>query len=265
MIRSIRSDFTNQGVDEQVLTDLQAAWESKLLAANIFPSSSAVAISSGMPGGSSAMAMPMRQQMPQDLGALTAIAGLAGQQMPLPTSQQQHMQLQHHLLQLQRASGVGQPRAGQHVAIPRVSVAYLAQQQKTSGMSYFQSQESLGSSPTRPAFPQPSAAAAHLEQDKKEEAAASDGGIEHSPRKPSKKSTAANRDGNDELNSDLDSSDSSDDAASEGDDLDENIVLCLYEKVSRTRNRWRAVFRAGSAHINGVDYAFNRQSAEFEF
>lgn len=208
--------------------------------------------------------------MPQDLGALTTIAGLAGQQMPLPTSQQQHMQLQYHPLQPQRAPAAGQSRVGPHAVIPRVSAAYLAhqQQQRISGMSYFPPQGSQGNSPSRPAAPLPPNTAAHLEQGTKGETITSDGGIEHSPsphKLPKKSTVTANTGNNDELNSDLDSSDSSDSPASEGDDLDENIVLCLYEKVSRTRNRWRAVFRAGSAHINGVDYAFNRQNAEFEF
>ena len=82
--------------------------------------------------------------------------------------------------------------------------------------------------------------------------------------KPPKKPKSISNE--EELNSDLDSSLSSSTSDPEApDDLNENIILCLYEKVSRTRNRWRTTFRSGSLHLNGVDYAFNRQNAEFEF
>lgn len=44
-----------------------------------------------------------------------------------------------------------------------------------------------------------------------------------------------------------------------------NLILCLYEKVARTRNRYRTIMRHGIMHIGGLDYAFNRMTADFDF
>ena len=75
----------------------------------------------------------------------------------------------------------------------------------------------------------------------------------------------------DEINSDLDDDDDEDDkdADAEGYDesgtMDENVVLCQYEKVSRTRNKWRCVFKSGIIHVNGNDYVFSKANGEFEW
>ena len=77
--------------------------------------------------------------------------------------------------------------------------------------------------------------------------------------------------GDDEINSDLDDEDDEDDkdVDAEGYDesgtLDENVVLCQYEKVSRTRNKWRCVFKSGIIHVNGADYVFSKANGEFEW
>ena len=76
---------------------------------------------------------------------------------------------------------------------------------------------------------------------------------------------------NDEINSDLDDDDDEDDkdADAEGYDesgtMDENVVLCQYEKVNRTRNKWRCVFKSGIIHVNGADYVFSKANGEFEW
>lgn len=66
-----------------------------------------------------------------------------------------------------------------------------------------------------------------------------------------------------ELGSDLDD-ESEDDVEQGGADIDD-IVLCLYEKVQRTRNRWRCSFKAGIAHIGNNDFAFNKANGDFEW
>lgn len=65
----------------------------------------------------------------------------------------------------------------------------------------------------------------------------------------------------DELNSDLDDPDSDIEQGGEIDDL----LLCLYEKVHRARNKWKCNFRSGVFHIEGQDYAFNRLNGDFEW
>lgn len=75
----------------------------------------------------------------------------------------------------------------------------------------------------------------------------------------------------DEINSDLDDEDDEDDndVDAEGYDesgtMDENVVLCQYEKVNRTRNKWRCVFKSGIIHVNGQDYVFSKANGEFEW
>lgn len=69
------------------------------------------------------------------------------------------------------------------------------------------------------------------------------------------------------INSDLDDSD--DDALrAEGDDEEESdvqTVLCLYDKVQRTKNKWKCVLKDGIVNVNGRDFAFNKANGEFEW
>lgn len=69
------------------------------------------------------------------------------------------------------------------------------------------------------------------------------------------------------ITSDLDDSD--DDALrAEGDDEvdgDVQTVLCLYDKVQRTKNKWKCVLKDGVVSVNGRDFAFNKANGEFEW
>lgn len=62
----------------------------------------------------------------------------------------------------------------------------------------------------------------------------------------------------DSINSDLDSeTNSNPDDLPEHDD-DEQLVLCLYEKVQRTKNKWKCVLKDGIVGMGGKDYLFMR-------
>lgn len=77
----------------------------------------------------------------------------------------------------------------------------------------------------------------------------------------------------DAINSDLDDSDIESDLDSEfgdgeeGDDgvADKSIVLCMYEKVHRTKNKWKCQLKDGVISIGGKDWVFNRANGEFEW
>lgn len=74
--------------------------------------------------------------------------------------------------------------------------------------------------------------------------------------------------GNDseQIGSDLD--DSEDDLASGAEDEEEEggmIMLCLYDKVQRVKNKWKYVLKDGVANINGKDYVFSRGTGESEW
>ncbi|KAI8141225.1 transcription factor IIA, alpha/beta subunit [Fennellomyces sp. T-0311] len=71
-------------------------------------------------------------------------------------------------------------------------------------------------------------------------------------------------DGDDDINSDLDDSDDADDDADGGEEI-EHIILCLYDKVTRTKNKWKCVLKDGIMLVNGRDYLFHRASGDFEW
>lgn len=56
----------------------------------------------------------------------------------------------------------------------------------------------------------------------------------------------------DEIGSDLDDSDDDDGDGSE------DMILCLYDKVQRVKNKWKCVLRDGVASIGGRDYLFSK-------
>ncbi|RKP06754.1 transcription factor IIA, alpha/beta subunit-domain-containing protein [Thamnocephalis sphaerospora] len=73
----------------------------------------------------------------------------------------------------------------------------------------------------------------------------------------------------DAINSDLDDSDE-DAESGEGDDDITNIILCQYEKarfvhVARTKNKWKCVLKDGVLTMDGRDYVFHRASGDFEW
>lgn len=70
----------------------------------------------------------------------------------------------------------------------------------------------------------------------------------------------------DEVNSDLDESEDELNSDKEGDDADlGTIMLCLYDKVQRVKNKWKYVLKDGMAKINGQDYVFSRATGESEW
>ncbi|CAI2171075.1 6957_t:CDS:2 [Funneliformis geosporum] len=67
---------------------------------------------------------------------------------------------------------------------------------------------------------------------------------------------------NDDINSDLDDSDEETNA--EGEET-QNIILCLYDKVTRTKNKWKCQLKDGIMSVNGRDYLFQKGNGDFEF
>ncbi|KAG0248594.1 transcription factor IIA subunit alpha [Mortierella polycephala] len=61
------------------------------------------------------------------------------------------------------------------------------------------------------------------------------------------------------LGSDLDDSDG------DMDEESDNIVLCQYDKVSRTKSKWKCVLKDGVMLINGKDYLFHKATGDFEW
>lgn len=69
---------------------------------------------------------------------------------------------------------------------------------------------------------------------------------------------------NDEINSDLDDTDEDDEDGEGGEEI-EHIILCLYDKVTRTKNKWKCILKDGIMLVNGRDYLFHRANGDFEW
>ncbi|MBW0503702.1 hypothetical protein O181_043417 [Austropuccinia psidii MF-1] len=80
----------------------------------------------------------------------------------------------------------------------------------------------------------------------------------------------------DEINSDLDDSEDEADAA----DVEDNenggsgvagnnnpgdLVIALYDKVQRVKNKWKITLKDGIISVKGKDYAFHKCNGEFEW
>jgi len=68
---------------------------------------------------------------------------------------------------------------------------------------------------------------------------------------------------NDDINSDLDDPEDEDTNA-DGEET-QNIILCLYDKVTRTKNKWKCQLKDGIMSVNGRDYLFQKGNGDFEF
>ncbi|BGP17104.1 hypothetical protein JCM10213_003883 [Rhodosporidiobolus nylandii] len=86
--------------------------------------------------------------------------------------------------------------------------------------------------------------------------------------KPKKEGSGAADGGDDEdaINSDLDDDDELDEeddaeGAAEGGDL----VIALYEKVQRVKNKWKVTLKDGLVSVNGKEYLFAKCQGEFEW
>ncbi|KAG4424233.1 hypothetical protein IFR04_002637 [Cadophora malorum] len=69
----------------------------------------------------------------------------------------------------------------------------------------------------------------------------------------------------DAINSDLDDPD---DGLNDEEDDDESmghIMLCMYDKVQRVKNKWKCVMKDGVLTVNGKEYVFHKASGEYEW
>ncbi|CCE81871.1 Piso0_002549 [Millerozyma farinosa CBS 7064] len=69
----------------------------------------------------------------------------------------------------------------------------------------------------------------------------------------------------DDINSDLDDGLESEKSDEEDADQEGQIMLCLYDRVQRVRNKWKSNLKEGVANINGKDYVFQKATGESEW
>ncbi|KAI8628897.1 transcription factor IIA, alpha/beta subunit [Xylariaceae sp. FL1651] len=71
-------------------------------------------------------------------------------------------------------------------------------------------------------------------------------------------------DDEDAINSDLDDPDDNIEENDEDDDAGQ-IMLCMYDKVQRVKNKWKCVLKDGVLNVNGRDYVFHKATGEYEW
>lgn len=69
----------------------------------------------------------------------------------------------------------------------------------------------------------------------------------------------------DDINSDLDDDLDSEKSDDEDAEQEGQIMLCLYDKVQRVKNKWKCNLKEGVANIDGRDYIFQRATGESEW
>ncbi|KAI9483737.1 MAG: transcription factor IIA, alpha/beta subunit [Benjaminiella poitrasii] len=87
---------------------------------------------------------------------------------------------------------------------------------------------------------------------------------ESSDEKERGEETVHNTKDDEDINSDLDDSDEDDEDGEGGEEI-EHIILCLYDKVTRTKNKWKCILKDGIMLVNGRDYLFHRANGDFEW
>lgn len=68
----------------------------------------------------------------------------------------------------------------------------------------------------------------------------------------------------DAINSDLDDTDDDKDDDDEEDDGG-HMMLCMYDKVQRVKNKWKCTLKDGVLTVNGKEYVFHKATGEYEW
>ncbi|PRT53524.1 Transcription initiation factor IIA large subunit [Wickerhamiella sorbophila] len=68
-----------------------------------------------------------------------------------------------------------------------------------------------------------------------------------------------------EVNSDLDDSEDEYNSDNDVEDPSLGVMLCLYDRVQRVKNKWKYVLKDGVATVNNTDYIFNKATGESEW
>ncbi|KAK4170448.1 transcription initiation factor IIA large subunit [Cladorrhinum sp. PSN259] len=69
----------------------------------------------------------------------------------------------------------------------------------------------------------------------------------------------------DAINSDLDDPDDGKDDDDDDDDAMGHMMLCMYDKVQRVKNKWKCTLKDGVLTVNGREYVFHKATGEYEW
>ncbi|KAK3310208.1 transcription factor IIA, alpha/beta subunit [Chaetomium strumarium] len=69
----------------------------------------------------------------------------------------------------------------------------------------------------------------------------------------------------DAINSDLDDTDEDKDDDDDDDETMGHMMLCMYDKVQRVKNKWKCILKDGVLTVNGKEYVFHKATGEYEW
>ncbi|KAL1879333.1 hypothetical protein VTK73DRAFT_7170 [Phialemonium thermophilum] len=69
----------------------------------------------------------------------------------------------------------------------------------------------------------------------------------------------------DAINSDLDDPEDDQEDDDEEDESLGHIMLCMYDKVQRVKNKWKCTLKDGVLTVNGKEYVFHKATGEYEW
>ncbi|ERS99689.1 hypothetical protein HMPREF1624_03052 [Sporothrix schenckii ATCC 58251] len=72
-------------------------------------------------------------------------------------------------------------------------------------------------------------------------------------------------DDEDAINSDLDDPEDDREDEDDEDDVMGPIMLCVYDKVQRVKNKWKCTLKDGVLTVNGKEYVFHKATGEYEW
>jgi len=272
VISSIKSDFDEYGVGEDVLAELQRKWEAKVIASHVAEFDTPPAQAPPQYPPHPMHVMPQHYSpnhhafVPQPPPAPNMIKKepvdsryiLSGQYVP-PMASPQIPALRpppNSLLTFPAGPSrppvpVAVPAPGAHPPATTVQPAKASQPapQSQSQPARIPQVDGPSSSSSDSSSPPPQQYAPHSSHP--------------SLPQPTQSSTASADD--EAINSDLDDSDSEgEEDPDEGPGVSD-IVFCTYDKVARVKNKWKCILKDGMIHINGKDYLFAKCTGEFEW
>ncbi|ORX95556.1 transcription factor IIA, alpha/beta subunit [Basidiobolus meristosporus CBS 931.73] len=267
VITTVQRDFEEVGVDESILQSLQWSWETKIanVGAPNLKASATQGYASAYVDGSSNPDESIEQRSP--------ISNKGQEQYPY---EQQYQQYSYDTAALASASnglGLGNSSLSMETLTPQAELAndsWLGQTPVTSYCESFilppGSDQRLGANIPQtdgPPYMNPQEVdevlISQIWPRSPQQIPQVDGGETDDPQDEA----AHDYNLEDAINSDLDDTDE-DGCGEDGREVD-HIVLCQYDKVTRTKNKWKCVLKDGIMFINGKEYLFQKASGDFEW
>ncbi|KAJ1805253.1 transcription factor IIA subunit alpha [Coemansia sp. RSA 2599] len=279
VVRNVHADFEGHGVDTSVLEELQRSWEAKIIQSRVasFPGEEADDHSAGRPdmhaypyvhdtngninsAASLASIINNPESMAPSAASLASLAQSGRNQLLLEDDDDADTDHPHYIPQndgsadkSDRTDGLPDSGAADESALARWNAL------KNSRRSDYMRDREIALQQLDGAYDD--------DDDDNDDGAGSAANPANRGNGNSNNNNGADgqtEDLDDVINSDLDDSDDEGDGEGDGEDT-EHIVLCQYDKVTRSKNKWKCVLRDGIMLINGRDYLFQKANGDFEW